>query len=66
MKIWIRNVPPNRSVEGIDLSHYDFRAGQAYEVGPSVAKLLIVCGYAKPERRGEDRREQSADNSSRD
>ena len=66
VKIWIRTVPPTRSVEGIDVSHYAFRAGQAYEVGPGVAKLLIVCGYAEPERRGgEDRRDQAADNSSR-
>ncbi len=66
VKIWIRKVPPTSSVEGIDVSHYAFRAGQAYEVGPGVAKLLIVCGYAEPERRGgEDRRDQAADRSSR-
>jgi hypothetical protein len=64
VKIWIRKVPPTRSVEGIDLSRYDFRTRQVYEVGPGVAKLLIVCGYAEPERRGKDRR-QAADNSSR-
>jgi hypothetical protein len=66
VKIWIRKAPPTRYVEGIDLSHYDFRTGQVYEVGPGVAELLIVCGYAERERRGKDRRDRATDNSSRD
>lgn len=55
VKIWIRRVPPAGSVEGIDISHYNFRQGGVYEIGRHLAELLILWGYAEPARRRDDR-----------
>jgi hypothetical protein len=51
MRIRIRSVPPTDSIEGIDLRHYGFCEGHVYEVGLRLAELLIVLGYAEPDRR---------------
>jgi NADH:ubiquinone oxidoreductase subunit B-like Fe-S oxidoreductase len=40
-------------LEGFDVSR--FEVGEVYEVGPRLAELLIVCGYAEPEMRPRDR-----------
>ena len=58
MTIWIRKVPATGYVEGVDLRHYDFREGEAYEVGHYVAQLLISCGYAELDRRRENHDDQ--------
>ena len=54
MRILICRVPPTGSVEGIDVSHHAFSAGQIYEVGRYLAELLISGGYAQPARRQDD------------
>jgi hypothetical protein len=36
-------------LEGFDVSH--FQVGEVYDLGPRLAELLIVCGYAEPEMR---------------
>jgi len=59
--IWIRKVPANGFVEGVDLRHYDFREGEVYNVGQYVAELLITCGYAEPDRRRENHEHQPDD-----
>jgi hypothetical protein len=51
VRILISKLPPTGSVEGIDLSHHAFAAGQIYEVGRYLAELLISAGYAQPARR---------------
>jgi hypothetical protein len=51
MRIRIRRVPLADSIEGIDLRHFRFCEGQVYDVGPRLAELLIVLGYAEPENR---------------
>lgn len=55
MRIRMIKVPSNgnRDLEGFDLSR--FEVGHVYEIGPRLAELLIVCGYAEPEMRKRDR-----------
>jgi hypothetical protein len=62
VKIHIRKVPPTGWIEGIDLRHYQFCEGNVYELGPRLAQLLIVWGYAGLDRRAKDR-DQATDNS---
>ena len=40
-------------LQGFEVSR--FEVGKVYEVGPRLAELLIVCGYAEPEMRQRDR-----------
>jgi hypothetical protein len=54
MRIRIRRVPPTDSMEGIDLRHYGFCEGHAYDVGLCLGELLVVLGYAEPELREDD------------
>ena len=50
MRIRIHRVPLTSSIEDFDLSHYAFCEGHVYEIGQRLAELLIVLGYAEPER----------------
>ena len=45
---------------GLDLAQFEL--GKIYDVGPRLGELLVVGGYAEPERRERDR---AADRSSR-
>jgi hypothetical protein len=40
-------------LEPFDISR--FEVGKVYEVGPRLAEVLIVAGYAEPEMRVKDR-----------
>jgi hypothetical protein len=49
MNVRIRRVPPSPMLEGVDLRPYNFEEGHAYDVDPSVAKVLILWDYAELE-----------------
>jgi hypothetical protein len=57
MRVRIRAVPPSRTLEGFDLSPYHFEAGHIYDLPTRLAEVLVLWGYAEPERRGEPRAE---------
>ena len=59
MRIRIKQKPPDGEFSGFTVSH--LKVGEVYEVGPKLATLLIVSGYAEPEMRVRDR---AADDSS--
>ena len=61
MRIRIKRVPPVS--EFAEFSMPRFTSGEVYEVGPKLATVLIVAGYAEPEMRVVDR---AADTSRRD
>jgi hypothetical protein len=54
VRIRIFSVPLTDSIEGLDLRSYDLRPGHVYDIGPRLAELLIVSGYAEPEIPRED------------
>ena len=47
MRVRILKAPRDSEFIPFDVSR--FRPGEVYEVGPRLAELLIVCGYAIPE-----------------
>ena len=49
LQIWIKRLPHDRDLEGFDLRL--FEPNRVYEVGGRLAELLLVMGYAEPERR---------------
>jgi hypothetical protein len=56
--------PPSASdcdLEGFDVSR--FQVGQVYDLGPRLAELLVVCGYAELEMRQSDRPTDKPQNS---
>lgn len=48
MRIRISRVP-TVAVEGIRVEHYGFCEGHVYDIGPRLAELLLVLGYAESE-----------------
>jgi hypothetical protein len=46
-----------RDLEGFNVSRFEI--GQLYTVGPRLAELLIVCGFAEPEMRTVERESRS-------
>ena len=57
LRIRITKRPVPTELEPFDISR--FEVGKVYEVGPRLAEVLIVAGYAEPEIRTNDR---AADN----
>jgi hypothetical protein len=56
----MRGVPPTDSLEGFDLTPYQFQAGQVYDVPSRLAEVLVLWGYAELEMRRKSR-DQAAD-----
>jgi hypothetical protein len=50
MRVRIARVPPTEVLEGIDLRPFQLRKGKVYELERQVGKVLMVWGYAQPER----------------
>jgi len=53
IRILQRPTAGDSDLEGFDVA--GFNVGQVYDVGPRLAELMIVCGYAEPEMRQRDR-----------
>jgi hypothetical protein len=53
VRIRILKVPQASEFIPFDVSR--FQVDKVYEVGTRLAELLIVCGYAAPEMRSDDR-----------
>jgi hypothetical protein len=51
MRVRIVKQPTSSEVEHLDLSR--FQVGGVYDIGPNMAALLTVCGYAAPEMRSQ-------------
>jgi hypothetical protein len=49
----ITKTPVPNELEPYDVSR--FEVGKVYEVGPRLAEVLIVAGFAEPESRTKDR-----------
>jgi hypothetical protein len=49
VRIRIVKQPNPHEIESFDLR--PFEVGRVYEIGPRLAELLTVCGYAAPEMR---------------
>jgi hypothetical protein len=49
MGVRIVKQPSSRELEPFDLSRFEF--GAIYDIGPNMAELLTVCGFAEPEMR---------------
>ena len=53
MRVRITKKPVPTELDPYDVSR--FEVGKVYEVGPRLAEVLIVAGFAEPEMRGKDR-----------
>jgi hypothetical protein len=49
MQIRVVRQPSPHELEPFDLSRLE--VGRVYDIGPTMAALLIACGYAEPEMR---------------
>lgn len=53
MRVRIKKLPQSGSIEDIDVTR--LAVGKTYDLGPRLAELLIVSGYAVPEMRRTER-----------
>jgi hypothetical protein len=53
LRVRITKRPVAKELEPYDVSR--FEVGKVYEVGPRLAEILIVAGFAEPETRTKDR-----------
>ena len=52
LRVRITKKPVPKELEPYDVSR--FEVGKVYEVGPRLAEVLIVAGFAEPEMRTKD------------
>ena len=53
MRVRITKQPVATELEPYDVTR--FEVGKVYDVGPRLAEVLIVAGFAEPEMRAKDR-----------